>query len=228
MECTYDNLWQHIPYFAGSIVILLLTDGVLWLTKKNRSRWFKLHVLTNAVTCITSYPDFINTFRDPLMNPHALKSSLVPPNMTLALHLYHMVMFSNLTVVDWVHHIVMMTILSLTFICPNPAMTNYAIFIVNGLPGGIDYFLLILVKEGIIDRLLEKRINSKLNIWLRGPGILIGAYIIFIQWCYQIITYDVRLLSIVILGLYWNAQYFTERVVYNWGHHSDTSIPNIC
>ena len=43
----------------------------------------------------------------------------------------------------------------------------------NGLPGGIDYLLLILVKIGKIKSIEEKRINTYLNNYIRAPGILI-------------------------------------------------------
>ena len=219
MECKIYNLYHHIIHVSICFFVLFGIDVTMWFFKFNNYRWYKLHVIANIIACIYSYHDFFNVLQDPL-NKYIQDVSVVPPAISLALHLYHMLMFYNLVIIDWVHHIVMMSILMLSYICPNPSLVNYSIFVLNGLPGGIDYSLLIMVKYNIISKLLEKRINSKLNIWIRGPGILISAYIVYIQWKYSIIRYSAFLVAIVITGLYWNAQYFTERVVYNWGYSS--------
>lgn len=227
-ECSLEHIPQNKIYFIYSFLIIASLDIILWALNKTNSRWFKLHVLANLCTVIFSYRDFFNVILNPLDNYSRAPSSLLPPNMTLALHVYHALLFNNLTTIDWVHHIVMMTILLPTFWCPYPPLTNSIIFVTNGLPGGIDYFLLILVKEGIINRVTEKRINSKLNIWIRGPFILIAAYVIYIQWRYSPTERPLFIIIAIIAALYWNAQYFTERVVYNWGNTALEKTPSFC
>lgn len=216
LECGLANYSQHFWYLATSFGVLACADLAIQKLLDNRHRWFKLHVLTNAITTVTSFPDAVGMLSNPLRDPD-LNTSLIPPNMTLALHLYHMLVFNDLAPIDWIHHIVMTAVLLAAYMCPHPGNTNYMIFFVNGLPGGIDYFLLLLVKYGYLDRLTEKRINSKLNIYIRSPFIIIGAYMIYIQWYYQVIQYSIYSIMLVIAALFWNAQYFTERVVYNWG-----------
>ena len=46
----------------------------------------------------------------------------------------------------------------------------------NGLPGGIDYYLLIQVKRGKIKSIEEKKINTYLNNYIRAPGILLNYW----------------------------------------------------
>merc|ERR1711935_516630 len=54
-------------------------------------------------------------------------------------------------------------------------LANFQAFFISGMPGGIDYFLLGLLKLGLISPLCEKRVNSSLNVWLRVPGILLST-----------------------------------------------------
>ena len=49
-----------------------------------------------------------------------------------------------------------------------------------GLPGGIDYLLLFLVKHQKIERLEEKRWNARINVWLRSPGLLTCAVFMYL------------------------------------------------
>lgn len=226
--CSLDYLPENTPYLLWSFAVIAALDVALYLSGRNKSRWFKLHVLANLCTVIFSYSDFVTVISDPLKNYSGTGGSLIPTNMTLALHLYHAFAFNNLKMVDWAHHIIMMTILTFILWCPHTQITNSVIFVTNGLPGGIDYFLLILVKDGIINRVTEKRINSKLNIWIRGPLILIAAYVVYLQWRYNITGCSFWVTFSIIAALYWNAQYFTERVVYNWGNASDEGIPPLC
>ena len=47
-----------------------------------------------------------------------------------------------------------------------------------GLPGGLDYAMLVGVKEGWLDRLTEKRVNRMMNLTLRMPPMQLVSYII--------------------------------------------------
>ena len=49
-------------------------------------------------------------------------------------------------------------------------MTNLLIFFMTGLPGGIDYLMLVVVKKGYMERLKQKAICSCINTWMRTPG----------------------------------------------------------
>jgi hypothetical protein len=59
-------------------------------------------------------------------------------------------------------------------------VTNVVGFFLTGLPGGMDYFMLVLVKLGKMDRLTEKRYNTRIMTWLRGPGALSASFMLYI------------------------------------------------
>mmetsp|Transcript_11811 Transcript_11811/g.34186 ORF Transcript_11811/g.34186 Transcript_11811/m.34186 type:complete len:100 (+) Transcript_11811:481-780(+) len=48
-----------------------------------------------------------------------------------------------------------------------------------GLPGGLDYIMLALVKLGRLDPLVEKAWNSRINVWLRSPGMLLCTFCLY-------------------------------------------------
>jgi hypothetical protein len=101
------------------------------------------------------------------------------------------------------------------------AFTNYILFFTCGLPGGIDYYNMVRVYRGTIDKSYEKGINTDLNMWLRSPGILYGAFIAWVHMTEGKMTYYYAIP--VILALIWNAQYFAKEVCISYGktlkHH---------
>jgi hypothetical protein len=47
---------------------------------------------------------------------------------------------------------------------------NSLLFFITGIPGAMDYAMLSMVKENLMDKLEEKRLNTHINVWLRMPG----------------------------------------------------------
>ena len=81
--------------------------------------------------------------------------------------------FKVLTKIDWLHHIVMVFIAG-PLVCmqiPTPVINAVHVFMI-GVPGRIDYSMLAGVKMGYISGSTEKLINTKINVWLRSPGII--------------------------------------------------------
>ena len=56
-------------------------------------------------------------------------------------------------------------------------MLGEGAFWASGLPGGIDYLLLVLVKLGYMKSLTEKAYNVRLQTWLRAPGCLAHSFV---------------------------------------------------
>ena len=50
-------------------------------------------------------------------------------------------------------------------------MTNALLFFITGVPGGITYIMLVLVKMGKMQYLTEKAISASINTWMRTPGL---------------------------------------------------------
>ena len=90
--------------------------------------------------------------------------------------MYHLLAFECSTA-DWVHHLLFAGIICPIglFFEPGPVQNTVGFFIC-GLPGGLDYLMLALVKLRRMDRYAEKRINSRINVWLRSPGLLFAAF----------------------------------------------------
>ena len=90
---------------------------------------------------------------------------------------------------------------------------------ISGLPGGISYFMLGLLKIGAIESMTEKRITANLNCWLRVPGILVSSFIV-----YQAVLYGRHTLPLwpavlhVVLPVY-NALYYCKQAVANYTVH---------
>ena len=58
-------------------------------------------------------------------------------------------------------------------------LSDTSAFFICGLPGGIDYGMLAAVKEGLLSSEREKFLNTKLNVWMRAPGLTMVAYAIY-------------------------------------------------
>ena len=93
-------------------------------------------------------------------------------DFAFSLHFYHLTCFVEaLRVEDVVHHLLFGGGLGcFNFSLTWGRMTNLLIFFMTGLPGGIDYAMLVLVKSGHVARLTQKAICSNINTWLRVPG----------------------------------------------------------
>jgi hypothetical protein len=95
-------------------------------------------------------------------------------------------------------------------------LTGYSLFFTTGLPGGIDYAMLFLVRNNLLERSVEKRVNAWLNTWIRSPGcisqaILSIAYIFMKNQQYSSFEFAIQWLPIVLV--FWNGQYFMRQIV---------------
>jgi len=102
---------------------------------------------------------------------------------------------------------------------PSPIINSNHVFI-TGLPGAIDYILLILAKQGKLEPFTEKYANRHLNVWMRAPGIFYVTVIGYVWSHYQLRFNSLNYSNfqfwcsvIALLTNYWNAFYFLERVV---------------
>jgi hypothetical protein len=196
------------------------------------ARWFAIHTAANAMITILCLPDVARVFDTPtecstFMCPERFDETTWferkgPSLIGIGLHLYHVLFFTNLTVVDWVHHLVS------AFLCGAIAilfewgsMLNFILFFLTGLPGGIDYGMLFAVKMGYMDTMTEKWINTYLNLWMRMPGLVASSVVSFccIQASYDndsIDMYTYTAVAVVAFSNLWNGIYFCGRVVGNY------------
>eukprot|EP01134_Creolimax_fragrantissima_P003607 CFRG3607T1 len=212
---TISSQWQqNISETLLAIVILGVID--LLCARHSPARYFILHAVVNAGVILIVYKDFFAVFIDPLGNDQIVEHSAVP--LVYAIHIYHVLFFADLTIQDWMHHLLNVLVMG--------AVAEYwfwgkgvnaTCFIMNGVPGGIDYVLLTLVKHKIISPLTEKSINSYLNIMIRLPGMIIVTYQMLLMKLHNKLPNNpwITLIAIVVLEC-GNAIYFCQRVVGNW------------
>eukprot|EP01013_Petalomonas_cantuscygni_P000684 TRINITY_DN10698_c0_g1_i1.p1 TRINITY_DN10698_c0_g1~~TRINITY_DN10698_c0_g1_i1.p1 ORF type:complete len:382 (+),score=44.97 TRINITY_DN10698_c0_g1_i1:51-1196(+) len=132
-----------------------------------------------------------------------------------ATHMYHVFMYRDLPWDDIFHHVVFCgTIIPLRFVSSFGTWGNTLCFFISGLPGGIDYGLLALVKLGRLAPIKEKQINASLNMWCRGPGLISVVVVLYIAYLYSP-AHNVSAAAVCIGGLLvvFNGQYYAGRVV---------------
>lgn len=176
--------------------------------------YYLIHALHNGMIVQNTFGDVWTTYTDfgslEKYEPNYHAASLV-----FALHFYHIAMYyQKFRFDDWLHHITMIFMaLPIGVYLPSSTLLGYSLFFTTGLPGGIDYFLLFLVRNGWLGRLQEKWMNHWLNVWIRSPGCASHAAIT-ILYLGRIQSVGVQVLSFI-PGLlnYWNGQYFMEQVV---------------
>lgn len=182
----------------------------------SKVRWYAIHCVTNAIVVVYTMGDVYRLLAE--YNPQFNEVSLFPSILVMALHIYHCLYFS-INRQDIIHHGVMSSVLIISMYNHDSGLftgvTNYALFFLSGLPGGIDYLLMVRVELGQMDRLREKYYNQYLNTWIRSLGILYAAFYAYQQWLMgNVYTYYVWP---IILALVWNAQYYSSSVSQSYG-----------
>ena len=153
--------WLTTFFIALSVILIFDYVFCVRLFKLNRGsgggeRWFLIHAVINMWIVWTSLPDFLMLIFDPIGALTTYKiSSLYPFAINVCLHFYHSIVFrKDLTPDDWLHHILMVFIGCPLLLIQDPSPTINALHLfLTGLPGGIDYFMLVAVKKSIWMRL---------------------------------------------------------------------------
>jgi hypothetical protein len=191
---------QNGRYFAVHTVVNLI---VTYFTFSNT-----LWMLTTPFCKVLDHFMIVSTndisvFYSPMMEPVYLVFSLH------IFHIHHY--FRKMHVIEWVHHLVMMigvglpTLLYIESIAIAPI--HGILFFVCGLPGAMDYGILVGVKYDVISAMSEKWYNLIINISLRSPGLLFILTFI-LQYIYVASGLELFFLWVIIFCTFWNAQYF--------------------
>ncbi len=207
---------ESYAVFSAALLSFTLLDRLLHKINLEGIYYF-IHALHNAFIVYLTLPDVqktITNFSDlALYQPNTNAIALC-----FALHIYHILCYRvKLRFDDWLHHGLMIGVaLPIGALLPSSTLVGYSLFFSTGLPGGIDYALLFLVRNNWISRLTEKRINRFLNVWIRAPGCSShAAYTV--AYCFQMSegVYEKTFwFSLIPAGLmYWNGQYFMNQVV---------------
>jgi hypothetical protein len=119
---------------------------------------------------------------------------------------------------DWLHHVLMIGVAIPIGVAINSnTLMGFSLFFTTGLPGGIDYALLFLVRNNVLESMTEKRINRFCNVWIRSPGCIAHAILTLVFALKN--EYSLALIPSALT--FWNGQYFMEKVV---ADHSGRSV----
>ena len=186
-----------------------------------------MHAFANLLVVLASLTSLFTVLKDPLNSGDSRQysdtslfgnASPWPIYIINAVHVYHMVAFhGQLTSADYFHHLLFIP--SVGFVGQYfewGALRNFFCFFISGFPGGTDYLLLTLVRHGMLQSMVQKRVAASINIWLRGPGITYACAIMWMSWLYSKTTVPAFALFLT-SGLSWfNAQYYTKQSVANF------------
>ena len=140
-----------ISFFLVVLLVLERTVVPLVLRKSlqdKNARYFLLHAIINTVVVVYSFPDMLRMFLDPLHAFTGPSHTMVSNSAIAAVHLYH-VFFFSLNSQDVFHHLTFVVFLcgiAIPYKQVGGALNNVGCFILSGLPGGLDYYLLVGVK----------------------------------------------------------------------------------
>lgn len=184
-----------------------------------KARYFFLHVFLNAWITYIVFNDAMNL----ILNPESgldidySYSAIISTSAISSFHMYHYLCFTNLSFDDYIHHLVSCLIVpAIGIILPTGRLPSLCNLGMCGIPGGIDYLLLFLVKYNIIDKLTEKNINRWLNLVIRWPIMYTMTYIFFLN-INKINFYFYKILCSIGAFLHvFNAIYYCEKVIGNY------------
>lgn len=187
--------------------------------KQESLRYFILHFIFNMYIIYLLWNSFIYCLLNPLnvFEDKYNKESMLSTLSIMNFHLYHLLSHNKeLPIETLVHHLIG-AILNplLTIFQPIgklPVMHN---IILCGIPGGIDYLLLVLFKYGVVTRMQEKKINRFLNLLIRWPFIFLSNYIYLLNIYNQNIMFSIYVIFGVFINNY-NAIYFCDKVIGNY------------
>ena len=127
--------------------------------RRTKARWFALHVIANAWIALLTLPDVWFIVSDPITALKTKTTNHWPTSLVFSVHVYHMVFFSNLYFIDWLHHLLMVVVGAPVLITGEQGpLMNFNHFFMCGVPGGLDYAMLF-VKHGWMSPLREKQYN---------------------------------------------------------------------
>lgn len=191
---------------------------------KPKARYFALHALGNAVCVAAAAPDMYRGFSgDPRRTFSGPSHTMVANSVVAAIHLYHCVAFP-LRSEDIFHHVTFVSILcgmAIPFKHFGGIANNFGCFFLSGLPGGIDYAMLVAVAQGWMDKMTEKKYCAALNVWMRGPSMAIYSFLGWMTYVhYPELTHPVTL-TLTILLHYYNGQYYNQQAVESYAVHKE-------
>ena len=201
-----------------TLAMSFLGDRLFGMILKNSAKYFFMHTILNSYICYVTYNTTVSFLLNPINDfsfhsPDGQKSA----SIIIGFHLYH-ILTEKLNLEDKTHHIVTVFITGgSALIKPCGNILAAVNFIMCGLPGGLDYFMLVLVKYNIITKLTEKYFNRWLNLLIRMPGMMLCAWYVILniqEGTLVLKEYYIALISVLLMTI--NSVYYCNKTVGNY------------
>lgn len=219
-----------------------------FVAKGKPGDWFETHAFANFITVVFALPSIFVWFVRPssvvAMSADNAPPTIFGPNWSdpeimfhqnnnwaisfiVAVHTYHCLAFP-LSKQDIFHHLMFVPTIGVygAFFVDWGPVRNCVAFFISGLPGGIDYLVLTMVKRGHASKLFQKRLASKINLWCRGPflGVLLPGtcYLGIVEGHVEDIGTCVKIAGVALLCCY-NGIYYMEMAIRNYQLHLTTT-----
>ena len=178
--------------------------------------YYIVHSIHNALIVATTTREVITTLTA-FSTITSYATNMIAVDLCAALHFYHIARYwRKFRADDWLHHGLMIGLaLPVGILLEGHTLLGFSLFFTTGLPGCIDYACLALVRNGLLGRITEKRINNFLNVWIRSPGCIAQATLTVAYMCEAASITGWRFVAAIIPAVlnYWNGQYFMNQVV---------------
>lgn len=187
LSCCFFSLLfdspREIYLFSKIFLNIYFSDKTLCFLFGNISRWYQLHSLINIYITYETYSDYLLFLKDPI-NAMIYKDTYFIGYTILCLHLYHVIMFTNLNLLDCFHHVLFVGISmlpSMIWFKENNTI-NLLYFTGCGFTGAIEYFLLSLKKHNLIKRNNQKLLTSYIYNYIRYPSSIYSIIMLYIHF----------------------------------------------
>lgn len=189
------------------------------VAKLFKREYFTLHVIANSIIVFLCADGVVNALLHPTRSvlpvDGAAPASQLYIALVFALHAYHPIFFKT-GKLDWIHHTPVYILSLLMLTVPSGSIFQLQCTILTGLPGGIEYVLLVAEGQGWIYRKTTKHLSGLINTWIRLPLGFCSGYICFVGLYHQRkIATPWQCFIFFFMGVHacWNAPFFGRNAI---------------
>ena len=182
------------------------------LRKVEHTRWCAVHAAVNAVVCVFAWADLGAVWFTPESCLVSNVASGLPVCLSIWLHAYH-VIFYDLSEDDRAHHLLFVVILGVPSYMYVRPITNWMLFFLNGLPGGLIYSLIALRRCGWMTTWDEPLFSAAVNLLLRAPGVFLGILCLALGMTHSSHLVPTPVLAMQIILPFGNVVYYAHQSV---------------
>jgi len=213
------NLINNVYTIFYSFATISIYDLLLVLIFGAKARWFQLHAFINLIIVFIVSYDSYQILKSPINNYIEYNTWIEKYDViyVFCLHLYHMLMFSNVKRDEYIHHIIFV----LCGVCPSYFFINsnalkLGFFAGCGLPGVIEYITLALVKNNRLKSIDQKKLMTYVYCYLRSPLSLTACIINYILYTQNKINDNIYFFVYINMLIFINSTYYTKATIENY------------